>query len=162
MTRARVALPPPSKRSGFSVNAIRTGAAAALALSIAGVAIASASPSPRDRGVEVIRAARITEDQTVVDVGPAGASLGDEQVFTARFEVAGRTVGFDGGVCTLVRRPQVYQCVATNALPKGQLTARALVDFAKAPGPFDFAITGGTGDYRTAHGTVTVLFGQTR
>lgn len=142
------------------MNRLRMGALGALLLSAAGVAAASAS-SPDGPGVQVIHALRTTEDRTQLDLGASGTSLGDQQVFTARFDANGRTIGFDGGVCTVVRLPQVYQCVATNALPDGQLTAQALVDFQKAPGPFQFAITGGTDRYRSARGTVSVLFGQT-
>jgi hypothetical protein len=138
----------------------RLGALAVLLLAIAGVAAASASSSGRDRGVEVIHAVRTTEQQVALDLGARGSTLGDQQVFSARFEANGQRIGFDGGVCTLVRTPQVYQCVATNSLPKGQLTAQGLVDFDKAPGPFLFAITGGTQEYRTAQGQVEVLFGQ--
>jgi hypothetical protein len=142
------------------MNRLRMSALGALLLSAAGVAAASAS-SPDGPGVQVIHAVRTTEDQTQLDLGASGTSLGDQRVFTARFDANGRTIGFDGGVCTLVRLPQVYQCVATNALPDGQLTAQALVDFQKAPGPFQFAITGGTDRYQSARGTVSVLFGQT-
>jgi hypothetical protein len=138
---------------------LRTGVISAVLLSLAGVGAASAS-STGGSAVEVIHAVRTTEDQTALDLGAAGNSLGDQQVFTARFDANGKTIGFDGGTCTLVRLPQVYQCVATNSLPRGQVTAQALVDFQKAPGPYQFAITGGTDRYRTAAGTVTVLFGQ--
>jgi hypothetical protein len=142
------------------MNRLRLSALGALLLSTAGVAAASAA-SPDGPGVQVIHAVRTTEDQTQLDLGAPGSSLGDQQVFTARFDANGRTIGYDGGVCTLVRLPQVYQCVATNVLPDGQLTAQALVDFQNAAGPVQFAITGGTDRYRSARGTVSVLFGQT-
>jgi hypothetical protein len=141
------------------MNRLKLSALGALLLSTAGVAVASASPGDGP-GVQVIHAVRTTEAQTEFDLGPTGNSLGDYQVFTARFDANGRTIGFDGGVCTLVRLPTVYQCVATNSLPEGQVTAQALIDYAKASAPFQFAITGGTGRYRSARGTVTVLFGQ--
>jgi hypothetical protein len=143
------------------MSPFRLSTIAALLLAITGVAVASASSGGGDRGVEVIHAVRITEQQSTIDLGAAGSSLGDQQVFSARFEVNGERIGFDGGVCTLVRTPAVYQCVATNSLPNGELTAQGLVDFEKAPGPFLFAITGGTQRYRTAQGQVEVLFGQT-
>jgi hypothetical protein len=136
------------------------GALAAVVAVGAGTAAASGYAGGGDRGLEVINATRVTEDGAVLDLGTKDLSLGDVRVFTARFEVGGQTIGYDGGTCTLVRRPEIYQCVATNVLPKGQLTAQALVDFAKAPGPFHFAITGGTDGYRTARGDVEVLFGE--
>src|SRR3954447_4318043 len=142
------------------MNRLRMSVLGALLLSTAGVAAASAS-SLDGPGVQVIHAVRTTEDQTQLDLGTAGTSLGDQQVFTARFDANGRTIGFDGGVCTLVRLPAAYQCVATNAPPRGQVPAQALIDCQKAPGPFQFASTGGTERYRSAHETVSVLFGQT-
>jgi hypothetical protein len=139
---------------------VRIGALAAVLAAGAAATAASGHVAGGGGNTEVINAARVTEDGAVLDLGTDGLSLGDERVFTARFEVDGDTIGFDGGVCTLVRKPQTYQCVATNVLPKGQLTAQALVDFDKAPGPYHFAITGGTDGYRTARGDVEVLFGE--
>src|SRR4051794_6640670 len=144
---------------GSRTGILRTGAIGAVLLSVAGVGAASASSSGGP-AVEVIHAVRTTESQTALDLGASGNSLGDQQVFTARFDANGKTIGFDGGTCTRVRLPQVYQCVATNSLPGGQLTAQALIAFEKPPGPYQFAIPGGTARYRTAAGTVTVLFGQ--
>jgi hypothetical protein len=143
---------------GHATRPLKRTAIGLLLLTIAGGAATSASLAGGGRDVEVIRAVRTTEDRAVVDLGTPGSSLGDQVVFTARFDVDGQTIGFDGGVCTLVRLPQVYQCIATNSLPKGQLTAQALVDFEKA-GPFNFAITGGTQRYQTARGSVQVIFG---
>ena len=144
------------------MRAFRTTAMVGLGLAGAGVAVASAAPGEADRaGTEVIHAVRTTEDATGLDLGAPGNTLGDQQAFTARFEVDGRNIGFDGGVCTLVRLPLVYQCVATNSLPKGLLTAQGLIDYEKAPGPFSFAITGGTGQYRAARGDVRILSGET-
>jgi hypothetical protein len=141
-----------------SRKALTITAIGMLLLAIAGGTAASASPTRAGRDIEVIRAVRTTEDRAALDLGTPGSSLGDQVVFTARFDVNGQTIGFDGGVCTLVRLPQIYQCIATNSLPKGQLTAQALVDFENS-GPFNFAITGGTQDYQTARGSVQIIFG---
>ena len=48
------------------------------------------------------------------------------------------------------------QFVATAALPKGQITTQGLGTFTDGPAKFELAITGGTGKYRTAHGTLSV------
>jgi hypothetical protein len=141
-----------------SRKALIVAALGLLLAAIAGGAAASPSSTRGGRDVEVIRAVRTTEDRAALDLGTTGNSLGDQVVFTARFDVDGQPIGFDGGVCTLVRLPAVYQCIATNSLPKGQLTAQALVDFEES-GPFDFAITGGTQRYQTARGSVEVTFG---
>jgi uncharacterized membrane protein len=140
------------------MKAFRTAALGVVVLAGAGVAAASAASSG-GQGAQIIHAVRTTEQQETLDLGQPGTSLGDEQAFTARFEVDGEAVGFDGGTCTLVRLPQVYQCIATNSLPDGLLTAQGLVDFQQATAPVRFAITGGTERYRTAHGSVSVRFG---
>ena len=65
-----------------------------------------------------------------------------------------------GVVCTLVRlEPMVsatLQCVATAELPKGQITAQALLTFLGEeegePETSIWAITGGTGKYKEAGG----------
>ncbi|MCW7991014.1 hypothetical protein XF35_38790 [Streptomyces platensis subsp. clarensis] len=47
------------------------------------------------------------------------------------------------------------ECAADLTLPLGQLTAQGRFTVTAAgPGNIDFAITGGTGRYRTAHGSV--------
>ena len=51
-----------------------------------------------------------------------------------------------------------FQCLATLALPEGQLTAQGLATLTEAGGqPVTLAITGGTGAYRTAHGQLRVV-----
>ncbi|MBT2438891.1 hypothetical protein J7E93_01860 [Streptomyces sp. ISL-36] len=74
----------------------------------------------------------------------------------------GEKVGRDGITCTVVRagNPSDLLCVGTFVLsgdPRGQLTAQALVAFDPSdeqPAPFDVALTGGTGDFEAARGTV--------
>ena len=52
-------------------------------------------------------------------------------------------------------------CVATAALPKGDLTAQGIVTSKSgAPQPSTLVVTGGTGSYLDAHGTVKVSFGK--
>jgi hypothetical protein len=141
-----------------SSKALKITALGILLVAIAGGTAASASSTRGGRDAEVIHAVRTTEDRAALDLGTAGNSLGDQVAFTARFDVNGQRIGFDGGVCTLVRLPHIYQCVATNSLPKGQLTTQALVDYEK-PGPVNFAITGGTQRYQTARGSVQIISG---
>lgn len=145
---------------------IRRGALAALLLAAAGVTVASASASrdDNDRGrVQVLQVTRTTGNDVILDLDhsatsahPAPDSVGDEDVFTADFYVGDEKVGFDGGVCKLVRLPAVYHCIATNSFAKGDLTVQFLADYTQtAPG--HFAITGGTGAYRGASGEVTFV-----
>lgn len=145
---------------------LRRGALAALLLAAAGVTVASASASrdDNDRGrVQVLQVTRTTGNDVILDLDhsatsahPAPDSVGDEDVFTADFYVGDEKVGFDGGVCKLVRLPAVYHCIATNSFAKGDLTVQFLADYTQtAPG--HFAITGGTGAYRGASGEVTFV-----
>jgi hypothetical protein len=143
---------------------IRRGALAALLLAAAGVTVASASASRDDTDhgrVHVLQVTRTTGNDVILDLDhsatsdhPAPDSVGDEDVFTADFYVGDEKVGFDGGVCKLVRLPAVYHCIATNSFAKGDLTAQFLADYTQSA-PGHFAITGGTGAYRGASGEVT-------
>lgn len=145
---------------------LRRGALAALLLAAAGVTVASASASrdDNDRGrVQVLQVTRTTGNDVILDLDhsatsahPAPDSVGDEDVFTADFYVGDEKVGFDGGVCKLVRLPAVYHCIATNSFAKGDLTVQFLADYTQSA-PGHFAITGGTGAYRGASGEVTFV-----
>jgi hypothetical protein len=86
--------------------------------------------------------------------------LGDQFIFRNDLSRAGKKVGIDGGVCTLVGlEPMVsatLQCVATAELPRGQITVQGLATFTDGPSTFELAITGGTGRFREAHGVLTI------
>ncbi|MFJ8657797.1 hypothetical protein [Streptomyces sp. NPDC093795] len=74
----------------------------------------------------------------------------------------GEKVGRDGVSCTVVRagNPSDMMCVGTfvlNGGPGGQLTGQAMVTFdpaAETLAAFDIAVTGGTGDFKDARGTI--------
>jgi hypothetical protein len=138
-----------------------------LVLAVAGITLASASPPAsvastdnKDR-VQVIHLVARADQETFLDLGEQGNSLGDQMVFSDNLFRGGKKVGISGATCTLVRLvPRVsvtFQCVVTLSLPRGQITVRGLVSFPEADQtPFFVAITGGTGAYRTAHGEVKV------
>jgi hypothetical protein len=141
---------------------ISLGALLALLVVGTGVALAAGgSATPKARGkVHVIHVQRDAGQDVFLDLDhsatagkPAPDSIGDEDVFTAGFHRNGKDVGFDGGVCKLVRLPSWYHCVATNNFRRGALTTQFLADFASSE-PGHFAITGGTGAYRGASGEV--------
>ncbi len=84
---------------------------------------------------------------------PSGDSLGDtltfaNEVFDAR---SGKKVGTDQGQCVRTVVGEAFECYWTTFLPRGQITVE---------GPFydaadsTLAITGGTGAYRNARGTM--------
>ena len=115
----------------------------------------------KEKRPEVIQLVERAHDVSFQDNGTPGPSLGDRLVFTSDlFDTDGNQVGRDGADCVTVRidtsQPpplqQVVQCVVTVQLPDGQLTFQAL---AQSTENF-FALTGGTGAYRTARGEAFV------
>lgn len=142
----------------------RLGGVVALLLAVvslpAGAAPSSTNSSGDEDGVEVIRVTAITVQDTFLDLGEPGESLGDQSVFSQDLFRQGKKVGTGSVVCTLVRvEPGVsatVQCVGTARLPRGQITVQGLVTFTDGPSRFRVAITGGTGRFRTAHGVAIV------
>ncbi|WP_254047421.1 allene oxide cyclase barrel-like domain-containing protein [Streptomyces aureus] len=75
------------------------------------------------------------------------------------FDQDGKQVGETGGTCdtTRVDNGGAEVCVVTYALPGGQLSVQGMVFGMLDPGPppsFDNGITGGTGVYDRARGSV--------
>ncbi len=140
---------------GISAGVMAIVAIAVLAL---GPAVASAH-SGGNRALRLVA----TRDQVEsLDLGTPGPSLGDELVFSEVLREHGRQVGTSGVVCTVtaVEVPyevQTYHCVGTLSLRKGQITLQALIEVQGADdmGPWDIAITGGTGAFRGAGGQAT-------
>ena len=123
--------------------------AAALAVTLAagGTGIASSG------GWKRINVFERATTETVVDLPPAGDSVGDtltfaNEVFDAR---SGNKVGSDQGQCIRTVVGEAWECLWTTFLPRGQITVE---------GPFydaadsTLAITGGTGAYRNARGSM--------
>jgi len=93
-----------------------------------------------------------------VDNPPAGPSAGDDLIFTERLlDAHGRTIGSDAASCISLF-DQRSLCTGTYVLAAGQIMVQLL-----QPGPtgtYAQAITGGTGSYARATGTVTVAQGS--
>jgi allene oxide cyclase len=129
---------------------IALAAAAALAVTLAAGSTGAASSGGGKR-IHVFE--RATTD-TLVDLPPTDEdSLGDtltfaNEVFDAR---SGEKVGSDQGQCVRTVVGEAWECYWTTFLPRGQITVE---------GPFydaadsTLAITGGTGAYRNARGTM--------
>ena len=124
-------------------------AAAVLAVTLAAGSTGAASSGG---GKRIAVFERATTD-TLVDLPPAGDSLGDtltfaNEVFDAR---TGKKFGTDQGHCVRTVVGEAFECFWTTFLPRGQITVQ---------GPFydaadsTLAITGGTGAYRNARGTM--------
>jgi allene oxide cyclase len=128
---------------------------AALAALVAGVA-ASARPAPHGGGSTGGRTVTVIEHATTdatTDTGSPGDSAGDVLTFANDvFDAAdARKVGTDQGYCIRVVRGSSYECNWTTFLPGGQLTVEGPFYDAKDS---TLAITGGTGRYRRARGTM--------
>ena len=101
-------------------------------------------------------------------------SQGDELIINDQLTVTHRKgngypiVGYDSGVCTLTRVPEKYamqtfaNCVVTAVWKGGSLTVQGTLRFKnKQPQPAGLAITGGTGRFNGAAGTLDVAFTRT-
>jgi allene oxide cyclase len=104
---------------------------------------------------KTIRVVERATTDTSVDLGARGDSIGDLLAFGNELFDRGNQikVGTDQGSCVRTVPGQAYECTWTNSLAKGQITVQ---------GPFldsgdsVLAITGGTGAYRKARGTMNL------
>lgn len=125
-----------------------------LVLGTAQVALSDSGDKPS----QVIRLIERAHAVSFQDADPTGPSLGDRLIFTSNlFDEAGHQVGRDGADCVIVRidpsapaeEQQIVQCVITVELfSEGQLTFQGLAQGTENL----FALTGGTGAFRTARG----------
>ena len=139
------------------INIAVIAGAALLVLSAAHGASTAADDQDRDNSPRVIRLVERIHEFTFQDTGAPGPSLGDRLIFTSDlFDEENRRVGRDGADCVVVRldqsappqQQQIVQCAITVELPNGQLTFQGLAQGTESL----FAVTGGTGTYRTARG----------
>ncbi|MGW1773210.1 allene oxide cyclase barrel-like domain-containing protein [Streptomyces sp. NPDC002104] len=146
------------------------GATTALVALLACAPLASASAPAHDgdsdgdrgngKGQVITLTGRLAE-QSRFPVNPGGpAAQGDRTVFRSLlFDKDGNQVGETGGTCTTTRVDNggAEACVVTYTLPGGQIAAQGMIFGHLVPGPppaFDNAITGGTGKYDRARGSV--------
>ncbi|MGW4164309.1 allene oxide cyclase barrel-like domain-containing protein [Streptomyces sp. NPDC004788] len=130
---------------------------ATAAIGFAAVGNADAdTPAPRKGHVEVLELKVQNDQYEAVDLGPAGPSLGDMDVYSGTALKDGRGVGRGGGSCQVISITDgqtTTQCVITMEVEGGSLTMQSLWTKGDTA-PLDMAITGGTGDYGGARGTV--------
>ncbi len=140
-----------------------TGAAAAAVLiasaGVGSTAIASGRPQTATRG----RAARTVtmrltsqlEQAHLADTAPAGRSPGDVLVLTERVQDAhGRQVATDAASCVALFDERSL-CGGVYVFAQGQITIQLLQPNLSGTRTFTEVITGGTGSYVGATGTVT-------
>ncbi|AXB41578.1 allene oxide cyclase barrel-like domain-containing protein [Amycolatopsis albispora] len=128
---------------------------------LAAVAVSGCGASPSDaetpgaEQVEVLELKVENEQYAALDLDRPGVSLGDMDVYSGSATVDGRRVGRGGGSCQVLHidgDKVTAQCVLTMELEQGSVTLQSL--WVKGANPLDMAITGGTGVYREARGTV--------
>ncbi|MDH6538608.1 hypothetical protein ACFXJO_02870 [Streptomyces lavendulae] len=147
------------------IRAACLGTATALVALLACAPVASAatgtdSGHDKDKDRVITLIGRLAQ-QTRFPVNPGGApAQGDRTVFrSVLFDQDDREVGETGGTCTTTRVDNggAEECVVTYTLPDGQIAVQGMVFGNLVPGPppsFDNGITGGTGKYDRARGSV--------
>lgn len=143
---------------------LTVGAATGLVLAAGGIAVGATSASSDQSAGDVLRLVGTEVSSQFLDLGEADFSEGDQFVFTNDLLRGDTKVGEDGGWCIVTRLTQEgansWECHGVNSLPGGLITVQGSVTY--APGeelkaePYQFAITGGTGRYRDAGGTVRI------
>ncbi|MFD8979063.1 hypothetical protein [Streptomyces sp. NPDC059564] len=158
------------------IRAACLGTAAALVTLLAGtpVAAAAADSGPaHDKGRHrVITLVGRLAQQTRFPVNPGGApAQGDRTVFRSiLFDQHDNQVGETDGTCVTTRLDNggAEECVVTYTLGGGQISVQGMVFGNLNPGPppsFDNGITGGTGQFDRASGSVhadTIGMGERR
>jgi allene oxide cyclase len=122
-------------------------------LSIRMLAAAAALASMPALAAEQIVVVERPVGETTVDLGPKGDSVGDLLVFANKvYDAANKAqVGTDNGYCVRTVVGVSWECFWTLTLKAGQITIE---------GPFMdkgdslFAVTGGTGKYAGARGSM--------
>ncbi|NUK72019.1 hypothetical protein HRW23_27335 [Streptomyces lunaelactis] len=148
---------PPVTAGGDEVSAA-TGLAALLVCSHPASASSSTTPVPEPEAVfELV--ARQTQISSIDVDGSSGPSQGDEIVVSGDLIFGSATVGNFGEVCTMTRTAPLdefdLQCAGSLTLAQGQITFQGQFTVTGAgPGDINFAITGGTGSYKTARGFI--------
>jgi hypothetical protein len=133
----------------------RTASIAAAVLGVLAAATPATASTRHATGRTItIDATSQLEQAQSVDNPPAGPSAGDLLIFTEQLlDLHGRQIGRDAAECVQLFDASSL-CTGTYVLPGGQVMVQLL-----HPGPepvYTQAITGGTGRYAGATGTVTV------
>ncbi|MEU7072662.1 hypothetical protein AB0B30_12635 [Streptomyces narbonensis] len=159
------------------LRAARLGMATALAglfacTSITTAAATDTGTAPAKDKARVITLVGKLAQQTRFPVNPGGpAAQGDRTAFRSDlYDLDDHKVGETGGTCTTTDTEDggAEVCVVTYTLPGGQLSVQGMVFGHLNPGPppsFDNAITGGTGQFDRARGSIhadTIAVGQRR
>ncbi|MER7765668.1 hypothetical protein [Kitasatospora sp. NPDC096140] len=146
---------PNSSRRHLTVNRLLAATLATAAIAVAAGGTADAD-TPRRSHVEVLELKIHNEQYQAVDLAPAGPSLGDLDVYSGTALKDGRSVGRGGGSCQVIQADDTgvtAQCLLTMEVEGGSLTMQSLWTKGSTA-PLDMAVTGGTGTYAGARGTI--------
>jgi allene oxide cyclase len=118
-----------------------------------GATLAAALVTLPAAGAEQIKVVERPVGETTVDLGAKGDSIGDLLVFAnGIFDAANKTqLGTDQGYCVRTVVGKSWECFWTLTLKAGQITVEG--PFMDA-GDSLFAVTGGTGKYSGAKGSM--------
>ena len=146
-------------------TALSTASAAALAGAVLVTQqVGSASAQPAAVTAKTIALTTKTEQSFRNDVGPNGDSAGDTRTVSEYVFLAGKRVGRASGQCIdsyFVDKADVNgrlwaMCTETIMLPGGQIVGQGMLVSSKPAKPILLAITGGTGTYAGARGTMSL------
>lgn len=149
---------------------IGTGAAAGMVALVGilatGAGNSRAADDPGPLG-ETLTFASVAVQSIRLNVGPQVASIGDRLIFSHTLTTGEKATGLSGVECALTSvttsKPKDKQkpvtsarshCIATIVLTDGQIAAQGLTDLVEPTGAFELAVTGGTGRYTGAAGTM--------
>lgn len=107
-------------------------------------------------GPEFIRISDRQFAYSRVDNGPRGRSPGDQEIIFDKLfnrRITPKPIGSARFLCTFTTG-RTRTCIATFDLPRGEVVATGTVRFRQF---YDLAITGGTGLYDNARGTLTII-----
>lgn len=109
---------------------------------------------------KVIELVEHADNETVTDTGAMGDSVGDILTFANPvFDKANTNkVGTDQGYCVRITVPEAWECEWTVFLADGQINVSGPFFDAKES---TLSVTGGTGAYKNATGTMDLGFRQT-
>ncbi|HEX5798504.1 MAG TPA: hypothetical protein VFY02_00215 [Gaiellaceae bacterium] len=118
------------------------------------LAIPWESTSDAGTGPAIVRITDRQLTQKRVDLGPRGTSPGDLEIVRHRlFDRTRSVIGRSELVCTFVDNRRSRSCRGTYILPRGKIVVGGSLQYHQF---YVLAVTGGTGLFDNARGTVTV------
>jgi hypothetical protein len=120
--------------------------------------------TPSAAAGEVLRITSTNPQNTDLDLGAAGFSAGDTQVFVDEILRRGKPIGSSSGMCTITALSEtqlVTTCTTTLMFSDGStLSAQGagVENLQEGPSGYRWAVTGGTGRYRGASGEAVGTF----